>query len=211
MRSSLGGPACLFPSTRPTIQPRGIRLGLVQSAAADANASSSVKQVTKSLNNYSLLLAPGALGGILVYVVYPPLDQAFLIIFGLCVLLLPMLLQLRSILRRRLADDASLLRKAYVSSSLMLALLAGFLLLNGALDKSPRSLVQTTLVQKSVSRGRGGATYTLTVSSWRRANHSEDFRVDSRTFSRAAVGEPVTIELHQGYFGVPWSGDILLR
>jgi len=189
----------------------GIRLRLTQSATGDANLSQPAKKVSKSLNNYSLLLAPGILGGLFAYVVYPPLDQALLVIFGLCVLFLPMLLQLRSIVRKRLADDAPMLRKAYVCSSLALAFFAGFLLLNGRLDKSPRALVRTTLVQKSFSRGRGGTAYTLTVSSWRPGRRSEDFRVNSRTFARAVVGEPVTIELHKGYFGVPWSGNIWLH
>ena len=170
-----------------------------------------MKQAKNSLNNYSLLLAPGILGGVFAYVVYPPLDQALLVIFGLCVLFLPILLQLRSTMRKRLADDAPMLRKVYVSASLVLALFAGFLLLNGRLDNSPQTLVTTTLVQKTLSRGRGGTAYTLTVSSWRPGRRSEDFRVNSRAFARAAVGQPVTIELHRGYYGDPWTGNIRLH
>lgn len=179
-----------------------INVGEQQSPGPNALAPS------LSPRNYSLLLAPGVLGGLLAYVVYPPLDQALLVIFGLGVLFLPMLLHLRSVMRKRLVDDAPMLRNAYVCASLVLALFAGFLLLNGALDRSTRTLVRTTLVQKSFRRSRGATAYTLTVSSWRPGRRSEDFRVNSRTFARAVVGEPVTIELHKGYLGVPWSGNI---
>lgn len=190
---------------------RGFRVRLAPNAARRADQSASVKLVTKSLSSYSLLLAPGILGGISAYVVYPPLDQSLLVTFGLSLFFLPMLLQLRSIFRKRLVDDAPMLRKAYVCSSIVLALFAGILLLNGTLDKSPRTLVRATLVHKTLNHGKGGNTYSLTVSSWRPGRRSEDFRVSSRTFARAVIGEPVTIELHKGYFGVPWSGNIWLH
>lgn len=199
------------PFKSPDSSTSGTHLRLTESAPGSAHASPAAKPVSKSLNNYSLLLAPGTLGGLFVYVVYPPLDQTLLLIFGLCVFFLPMLLQLRSIMRKRLVADAAMLRKMYLCSSLVLAFFATILLLNGKLDKSPRTLVRTNLVQKSLSRGRGGDTYTLTVSSWRPGKRSEDFRVDSRLFARAVVGEPVTVELHKGYFGIPWSGEIWLH
>jgi len=183
-------------------------LRLIQNADAGGNVSSLDRNAYKSLQYYLLLLTPGVLGGVFAYVVYPPVDQGLLVSFGLCVLFLPMVLQLRSILRKRFTQDLPALRKAYISSSLVLALFAALLLLNGRLDTSPRTVVNTILVQKSVSRGRGGPEYTLTVSSSRPGTSLENFRVDSRTFARAAVGGTVTIELHKGYFGVPWSGRI---
>jgi hypothetical protein len=109
---------------------------------------------------------------------------------------------------RTLAEDVVMLRKAYVCASLVLATFAALLLLNGWLDKSPPAAVRTTLVQKQVSRGRGGTEYVLIVSSWRPGRSLEDFRVDSRTFARASVGKTVTLELRKGYFGLPWSGNI---
>jgi hypothetical protein len=32
--------------------------------------------------------------------------------------------------------------------------------------------------------------------------------VSSRVFERAAAGRSVTVEMHQGYFGMLWYGDI---
>jgi hypothetical protein len=191
-----------------TISSGGIEVQLTKPPDCGGSAFPSAKDVKKSLNKYSLLLAPGLLGGLLAYVVYPPLDQGLLATFGVCALFLPMVLRLRSIVRKRLSEDAGRLRTAYVCSSLALAMLALLLLLNGWLDRSPRSLVRTTVVRKTFTNGRSVTKYLLTVSSWRSGRSEEDFNVDSRTFSRAAVGKTVTVELHQGFFGLPWSGNI---
>jgi hypothetical protein len=186
----------------------GIELQLRKDPDCSGSPLPSAKDAKKSLNKYSLLLAPGILGGLLAYVVYPPLDQAPLVIFGLCILFLPMVLQFRSLLRKRLNEDVRGLRKAYVYSSIVLAMLALLLFLNGWLDRSPRSVVKTILIQKKFSRGRGGTQYILTVSSWRPGRSIEDFYVGPRTFKRATVGKAVSVELHPGYFGLPWSGNI---
>ena len=186
----------------------GIDLQLSKRPDDGGSSAPSARDARKSLNKYSLLLAPGLLGCLLAYVIYPPLDQGLLVTFGVCVLLLPMTLQLRSIVRNRLSEDAGWLRKAYVYSSLGLALLALLLLLNGGLDRFPRSVVRTRVIQKEVTRDRSGTRYLLTVSSWRPGRSQEDFTVDSRTYNRAVVGKTVTIQLHKGYFGLPWSGNV---
>ena len=191
-----------------TSSTNGIDLQLSKRPDDDRSSVPSARNARKSLTRYSLLLAPGLLGCMVAYVIYPPLDQGLLVTFGLCVLILPMTLQLRSILRKRLSEDAGWLRKAYVYSSLALALLALLLLLNGGLDRSPRSVVRTTVIQKEVTRSRNGTRYVLTVSSWRPRRSLEDFTVDSRTYNRAVVGKTVTVQLHKGYFGLPWSGNI---
>jgi hypothetical protein len=186
----------------------GIELQLSKDLDCSGTAFPSAKDVRKSLNKYSLLLAPGLLGCLLAYIIYPPLDQGLLVTFGLCAIFLPMVLQLRSILRKRLSEDVGRLRTAYLYSSLALALLALLLLLNGRLDRSPRSLVTTTVVQKKAVRHRSGTQHVLTVSSWRPGRSTEDFDVGSRAFDRAVVGKTATVELHHGYFGLPWSGNV---
>lgn len=166
------------------------------------------RDMGKSLSKYSLLLAPGVFGGLFAYVVYPPLDQGLLVTFALCVLFLPMVLQLRSILRRRVSEDARRLRTAYVYSSIALAVLALLLILDGWLDKSPRSVVTTAVIEKKAVRGKSGTSYVLTVSSWRRGRRTEDFRVSSYEFNRPVVGKTVAVELNKGFFNLPWSGNI---
>jgi len=184
--------------------------GLELSKEPDENGTSpsSTKEVKKSLSHYSLLLAPGILGGILVHVVYPPLDEGPIAAVGFGVLLFPLVLYLRSIWRNRLQADAGKLRKACVYSSLILTTLVLVVLVNGFLDKSPRSTVTTVVLGKTRHTSRSGTDYTLTVASWRPRRTSEDFQVSSFDFQRALVGRKVRIELHKGFFNIPWSGNI---
>lgn len=166
------------------------------------------KDAKKSLNRYSFLLVPGIFGGLLAWVIYPPLDAGPFVAFGLCVLFLPIILQLRSVARNRLNEDLGRLRTAYIYSSLALAILASMLLLNGRLDQSPRNIVRATVVRKTATGGKGGIQYVLTVSSWRPARSTEDFYVSSLEFKRAAVGKAVRVELHSGFLGLSWSGNV---
>jgi len=161
-------------------------------------------QSGKSLNPYSLLLAPGLLGGILAYVVYPPLDAGPLVAFGLCVFLLPFVLKLSSMVRNRLGEDVGRLRTAYVCASFALLLLSLLVLVNGWQDRSPRSAVRATVIQKTYSRGRGGTSYSVIVSSWRPGRSVEELRVGVRTYNNVVVGKPITVGVHKGAFGLPW-------
>jgi hypothetical protein len=160
------------------------------------------------VNKYFLLLVPGLLGNLLGYALYPPLDAGPLLGFGLCVFSLPVLLQLASGLRKRLSENVGRLRTVYAYSSLALMLLALLLLLNGWLDGSPPNAVRSTVIQKTATMRKAGIQYRLTVSSWRPGRSGKEFEVGSRTFNRAVVGKTVTVELHKGFFGLPWSGSI---
>ena len=161
-------------------------------------------QSRKSLDPYSLLLAPGLLGGIFAYVVYPPLDSGPLVAFGLCVFLLPFALKLSSMVRKRLSEDVDRLRTAYVCASLALLLLSLLVLVNGCQDKSPLSAVRATVIQKIYTRGRGGTSYNVIVSSWRPGRSVEELRVGARTYSNVVVGKAVTVGVRKGAFGLPW-------
>lgn len=162
----------------------------------------------KSLSRYSLLLAPGIFGSLLGFVVYAPLDSGPLLGLGFCVLLLPLVMELVSVVRKRLSEDAGMLRTAYAVSGLALAALGFVVFFNGRLDSVPESVVTSTVIQKTIQKRKSTTNYTLTVSSWRPGRTEEDFLVGPRTFNRAAVGKTVRIELHPGYFGLPWSGGV---
>jgi hypothetical protein len=161
-------------------------------------------QSSKSLNPYSLMLAPGLLGGFLAYVIYPPLDAGPLVAFGLCIFFLPFVLKLSSMVRKRLGEDASRLRTAYVCASLALLLLSLLVLVNGWQDTSPRSAVRATVIQKTSTRSRGGTSYSVLVSSWRPGRSVEELRVGAATYNNTVVGKTVTVGVHKGAFGLPW-------
>jgi hypothetical protein len=164
----------------------------------------STGDIQKALNKCSLLLAPGVLVGLAAYVIYPLLDGVSLIAFGLLVLCTPFVLQLLSIIRKRLADDVPRLRTAYFYSSLALLVLAMLPLLNGWLDRSPASQVRTTVLWKTETHRKGSTGYRLTVSSWRPGHNKEEFVVGSHTYNNTFVGKTITVEMHQGFFGLPW-------
>src|SRR6266849_8295679 len=58
------------------------------------NPLPSAGRTRKALNNYSLLLAPGLLLGLLAYIVFPPLDSGPLVALGFCTFFLPLVMQL---------------------------------------------------------------------------------------------------------------------
>jgi len=174
----------------------------------------------------------------LVLAFYPPLDLHPLIVLMMCVFFLLVVLQLLSRLRKRLGNDGRALevpvttvktrrffltrsqnhmalesslpwRMFYVAWFAVLMLFVLLLFLNGPLDKSPRSDVRVTVIRKEVDNGgRFGPHYYLVVSSWRPGRSSENLRVGSQVFERAIVGKSVTVELHKGYFGLPWYGSV---
>jgi hypothetical protein len=86
---------------------------------------------------------PGLLGSMLGYIVYPPLDAGPFLAFVSCVFCLPIPLQLASVLRKRLREDAGWSRTVYACSNLALMLLALLLFLNGRLDDSPSTDAST--------------------------------------------------------------------
>jgi hypothetical protein len=188
----------------------GIEYPAGRCPACDAAPLPSTK-VQKSLNQYSLMLAPGVFCGLVAYIVFPPLAAGPLVAFGVLTLSLPFVLQCVSVLRKRLSDDVDQLRTAYVYSSLALLLIALLPLLNGWLDKSPVDAVRATVLQKSAVRQRSVTTHRLTVSSLRPGHSEEELTVGLHTYNDAFVGKTVTVEMHKGFFGLPWYSGVSSR
>jgi len=172
---------------------------------------SSTREIQKALNKHSLLLAPGLLVGLAAYIVFPPLDAGPLVAFGLFLLFLPIVLQLLSIVRKRLSDDLDRLRTAYVYSSLALLLFALLPFLNGWLDRSPSNPVTTTVIKKTETRRGSSTGHRLTVSSWRPGRSSEELAVGSHTYNSVCVGKTIAVEMHKGFFGLPWYAGVSSR
>jgi hypothetical protein len=139
-------------------------------------------------------LAPGIFGSFFAYSLYPLLDGRY-VVMGIVFLFLIL---------------AGLVPRAAVLSGVALALFAAALSLNGALDKFPPAEVKTTVVRKASVTGsqKHGTHYHVIVSSWRPGRTEEQLDVDSSVYRRAVVGRVATVELHKGYFGIPWLGNI---
>jgi len=156
---------------------------------------------------YILLLVPGVFVALFALSAYPPLDPRGprALLFGF--FLLPVVVQIFTIARKRPNDFPRWSSAVFICSSLALLLLGFVMFLNGRLDRSPSNEVRTTVIRKTVIRGRSTG-YHLWVSSWRPGRSLEEFNVGSREFDRAAIGKAVRVELHKGFFGLAWRGAI---
>lgn len=157
---------------------------------------------------YFLMLMPGLLACMLARAAYPLLDDRAALGLMIAFFLVPFVIQLLLILRKE--SNARLLRIGFSCSGCALVILALLLFVNGGMDRSPGTVMRASVIRKSVLTGRHGTRqYHLKVSSWRPGRDSEDLNVGSGVFRRAAVGRNVAIEVHQGYFNLPWSGKVL--
>ena len=156
---------------------------------------------------YVVLLLPGVLVILQAMAAYPLLDSVPRFAFLLSGFLVPLVLHI--ILRNQLKSDGKALRSVYVCSGVVLVLLGVLLFANGSLDRFPASKVRTTVLEKTVIRGRyGGIRNHLFVASWRMPNGREDLSVLPGVYDRVAVGKMVSIELHNGFLGLSWYGSI---
>lgn len=155
-----------------------------------------------------LMLLPGLLGCMAARMIYPLLDDGVALGLMIVLFLLPFVIQLILVWRKR--SNARSLGIAYASSACALMLVALVLMLNGGMDKSESTFMTAPVIRKTVATDRyGEQQYHLIVSSWRPGRSSEELSVGRGVFQRAAVGRNVAVEVHRGYFGYPWSGKIL--
>jgi hypothetical protein len=154
-------------------------------------------------------MVPGVILSMLAQGLYHPLDARIPMGLMLSLFLVPVALQMLSFLRKRPSQNVGWWRSLYICSSLALLLLALLLFLNGSMDRSPLNRVRTTVIRKAVIRsGKGSTRYNLTASSWQPGRNVENFNVVRSVFDRTVVGRTVTVEVHKGFFGLPWLGSI---
>jgi hypothetical protein len=165
--------------------------------------------VAKTMVLYIVFLVPGVFLTLFALSLYPVLDTRTAMGGLLSVYLFAAVLFVIGIVRNQPGADSSWLRWIIISASVALVLLGCFILANGALDRSGAREVRSTVLEKAVVRGRYGAVqYRLFVTSWRPGVSREDLNVAASVFNRTAVGKPVTVTLHQGFFGIPWHGSV---
>jgi hypothetical protein len=155
-------------------------------------------------------MVPGVILSMVSQIFYHPLDARVPMGLMLSLFLAPVALQMLSFLRRRPSENVGPWGWVYICSSFALLLLALLLFLNGGLDSSPLNRVRTSVIRKAAISGtKGGTRYNLTVSSWRPGTSVENFSVARSVFDRTVVGKTITVELHKGFFGLPWFERIL--
>jgi hypothetical protein len=153
-------------------------------------------------------MMPGLLVCLVALNVYPPLDPRMPWAFMLGVYLLPVVVHVLIWILKPEIMAGGPWRTVYISACLVLVVFSLFLFLNGRMDRSPVDRMSTTIVRKSVYRGRRGTSYNLVVKSWRRGRNLEYFGAGKSAYERAQVGKTATVEIHQGYLGLAWHGPI---
>ncbi|HXJ18124.1 MAG TPA: hypothetical protein VNM68_13130 [Candidatus Polarisedimenticolia bacterium] len=184
----------------------GIELGL--STRSDQGGPAFPATLDAKQLLYFLLLIPAGVISLMPLGVYPPLDTRLPMGLIICCFLLSAVPRLWSIARRRPGNDSNLWQAVSTCAGLALPFLGLLLFLNGRLDRSPRSEMRATVIRKTAPIGYREAQYHLKVTSWRPGRSFEDLNVNSREFAGAVVGRPVVVEMHEGYFGLPWYSNI---
>lgn len=73
-------------------------------------------------------------------------------------------------------------------------------------DRSAPQVLEPAITRKSISRSRrGGTSYYLHVPDWYGDQGVRRIKVSSGLYERAEVGHRLTIEQHDGYFGIRWA------
>lgn len=169
------------------------------------------RQINKKLNNYPIPALLGLFGVLAAVHFYPPLDRNPLFVLALCVFFLPIIFHLVAAVRKRMALDVDRLKKAYLYCGAAVLLLALAIAGNGALDTSPVRIVKSSILRKNITSGRYSTTHHFHVASWRPGRSTEDLAVDVPLYARGSVGQAITVEVHNGLFGLPWYGRISLE
>jgi len=156
---------------------------------------------------FILLMTPGVFLNLQAIAKYPLLDVRPAMGTMLGIFLLPVAAQFLWFILKSASDGTRAWRAIYAVASLALVAAAVALFLNGGLDGSTPSDARATVTRKVVLKGRH-TQYNLTVSSWRFGRSSENFNVTESVFNRAVVGKAIHLEIHAGYFGLPWRGRI---
>jgi hypothetical protein len=157
---------------------------------------------------YFILLLPGIVLSLIAASAYPLLDARVPLTLILLGFLLPVAFQAWTIARSRPGGRAGRSRAVYAGSGVALVVLALLLFLNGRLDRSPRREIKAKVVRKIAIAGGQEKQYRLAVTSLRTGKQMEDLSVAAPVYERAVVGKTVTVEVHPGFFGLPWSGSV---
>jgi hypothetical protein len=168
----------------------------------------SIRALNKQLQPALYLLMIGMIGFLVAGASYPPLDLNALMLLGLGLFFLPLLAHIVVHVRKRLAANVGRLRRIYLWAGALLIGMGVALGFNGLADRTPPRLVRTSITRKHTTRGRSSVGHILTLASWRPGRAAEEINVSSAEYRGFQVGDQVVVEVHAGWFRVPWWGRV---
>lgn len=165
------------------------------------------EQIKRSLKKHALLLLAGLIAVLVANRSYPLLDGSKLFAIVWCAFFLPIILSFVSAVRWGLVLNASRLKAAYISCSTISLLLALLIASNGSLDRSPVRLVKSSILRTSRPTRRY-AGLNLFVPSWRPGRSTEKLWAGVPVSITASPGDSISVEVHEGFFRLPWYGNV---
>jgi uncharacterized paraquat-inducible protein A len=185
----------------------GIEFRDPQCPRCGGEARATAEQIKRSLKKRALLLLAGLIAVIVANRSYPLLDGDKLFAIAWCAFFLPMILSLISAMRWGSILDANLLKAAYLCCAVITVVLALLIAANGSLDRSPVGLVKSSILRTSRPTRRY-AGLNLFVASWRPGRSTEKLWAGVPVSITASPGDSISFEVHEGFFGLPWYGNI---
>ncbi len=161
----------------------------------------------RRFNKPIILLLAGTLALLITMRRYPLLDRNPYYWAALALFFIPTVSMIVSNLLKRLKKDAGALAKLFFWCAVANVTLFATVFLNGLLDRGPAVRVQARVIGKRISRGRS-TTYRMAVESWRLGRTEEVLELSRAQFQAIHPDSIVGIELHRGWFGLPWYGRI---
>jgi hypothetical protein len=162
----------------------------------------------KKLLNRTGVFLLGAIAFITASGRYPPLELDRILIF--IGVLFFLTLSMAIWLERRALKHAEVeaLKRVYYGLIPVPWLLAGLLLMNGALDHSRLGEVESRVVGKFSMYGPV-PNRRLIVRSWRDGEVFERISVDRIDFDQFSNGDPIEIKIGGGLVGIPWVAGVI--
>jgi len=164
----------------------------------------------KSLLNRTAIFVLGALAFVAASVRYPPLEVDSVLIF-IGVLFFPTLGLAMWVEHRALRHaEVEALKRVYYGLVPIPWLLAGLLLINGALDRNAPQIEEARVVGKFAMAG-ALPIRRLVVTSWREDHRFERIAISRSEYPEYRAGDLVNVKVQSGLVGIPWISGVSSR
>jgi hypothetical protein len=179
-------------------------------AACGLSSTAAEFSLRKALLNRTAIFLLGAMAFVVASGRYPALELDGILIFIGILFFLTLGLAIWVERRALRHTEVEALKRIYYGLIPVPWLLAGLLLANGALDRSPPQIQIARVVSKFAMRGLLPSRR-LVVQSWREDHRFERVPVDRARFDSVSPGDVVVVEVGGGLIGIPWVESVSLR
>lgn len=150
------------------------------------------------------------LGGIVAFFVTSRLlDRLPVLLLSLILWVGPLIVRYLAVRGKWADSHQRIMRMVFRWAAIAMAGMIAIIVANSSLDRVPATEIHLYVLAKSSHAGKGGPDYVLIVGpSWRAGRDREALDVGRDIFSRAHVGGAVSIDLHPGFFHLPWYNNV---